>query len=70
MSRFDQWLKAARKDYALDFGQQSCFNLTIITRSEFDKLCATTAPCDTCALCNNVGFDYKELLELLEIPDE
>lgn len=70
MSRFDQWLQAARKDYALDFGVQSCFNINLIASSEFNKLCATKAPCDTCALCNNIGFDYKELLKLLEIPNE
>lgn len=70
MSKFDTWLEAARLDKGLHFADQSCFNLKIVTRSDFNELCAKSAPCATCALYNNVGMDYIALLDLLGIQDE
>lgn len=73
MSRFDQWLTAAKKDYDLPFQEQCCFDLDDISidpQSVFEQLCQAIAPCATCALCNNTGDTYKDTLKLLEIPDE
>lgn len=67
MSRFNTWLKAAKKDYKLAWVDQSCFALNIMKESEFQEICTQYAKCNVCANCNNTGTDYRGLLKILGI---
>lgn len=67
MSRFDNWLEAAKTDADLSWAEQSCFKINLKEESDFNKWCSAQGTCHLCALCNNCGDDYVTLLAHLEI---